>query len=143
MMEAMSFGFDLQMYMTITEVEHVNQYHLLELASKDSICGITTVEQGRLPHEFFPDMCLKEILFEVQTMVKKRYPDYQLAADHISHYRDMKLVTFAVDQNMHALVVSFPVFMKHYRKPPLAVFEIETVPVPMPDRKPKATAIPK
>ena len=34
-MEAMSFGFDLQMYMTLTQGKHCNQYHLLELASKD------------------------------------------------------------------------------------------------------------
>ena len=73
-------------------------------------------------------------------MVKKRCPDYQLAADHISHYRDMKLVTFVVDRDMHALVVSFPVFVKDYRKPPLAMFEIEMVPVPIPDRNPRANS---
>ena len=31
-------------------------------------------------------------------MVKKQYPDYELAATHIFHYHDMKVVTFAVDQ---------------------------------------------
>ena len=34
-METMSFGFDLQMYMALMEEEHVNQYYFLELASKD------------------------------------------------------------------------------------------------------------
>ena len=42
-MVAMYFGFVLQMCMTPTEVKHVNQYHLLELASKDLLCGITTL----------------------------------------------------------------------------------------------------
>ena len=70
-MEALSNGFDQQMYIALTEEEHVNQYHLLELASKDLLHGITTLGQGRMPHELFPDMCLKEILCEVQTMVKK------------------------------------------------------------------------
>ena len=74
-------------------------------------------------------------------MVKRRYPDYQLAADHISHYRDM--VTFVVDRDMHALVVSFPVFVKDYRKLPLAMFEIEMVPVPIPDRNPRANSCTK
>ena len=58
-------------------------------------------------------------------MVKKHYPDYELAADHLSHYRDMKLVTFAVDQEAHSLIVAFPAFIKDYRKPPLSMFEIE------------------
>ena len=47
-------------------------------------------------------------------MIKKRYPDYQLAADHISHYPYMKLVTFAVDREIPTLVVSFPVFAEDY-----------------------------
>ena len=36
----------------------------------------------------------------------------------------MKLVTFAVDQEAHALIVAFPVFIKDYRKPSLSMFEI-------------------
>ena len=59
------------------------------------------------------------MLREVENMVKKHYPDYELAADHLSHYRDMKLVTFAVDQKAHSLIVAFPAFIKEYRKPPL------------------------
>ena len=35
---------------------------------------------------------------------------------------------------MHALAVSFPVFVKDYWKSSLAMFEIETVPVPIPDK---------
>ena len=36
-------------------------------------------------------------------MVKKQDPDYELAATHISHYCDMKMVTFVVDQQTHTL----------------------------------------
>ena len=50
----------------------------------------------------------------------------------------MKLVTFAVDQEAHALIVAFPVFIKDYRKPSLSMFEIETVPVPIPDKNKNA-----
>ena len=71
-------------------------------------------------------------------MVKKGHPNYALAAEHISHYRDMKLVTFAVDQQTHSLIVTFPVFIQDYRRPPLSLFEIETVPVPIPDENTKA-----
>ena len=109
MLDAMSFNFYLQLYSTLTEEEHVNQYSLLETASKDLLRGIATMGQGRLPQESFPDQRLKALLKEAQMMVKKQYPDYILAMDHISHYRDMKLVTFAVDRVMHSLTVSFPV----------------------------------
>ena len=73
-------------------------------------------------------------------MVQKGHPNYALAAEHISHYRDMKLVTFAVDQQTHSLIVTFPVFIQDYRRPPLALFEIETVsvPIPIPDENEKA-----
>ena len=67
-------------------------------------------------------------------MVKKQYPDYELAATHISHYRDTKMVTFAVDQQTHSLIVVFPAFIKDYKQPPLALFEIESVPILNKDR---------
>ena len=102
------------------------------------IRGITVLSQGRLPQEFFSDSRLKQILHEVQNMVKKGHPNYALAAEHISHYRDMKLVTFAVDQQTHSLIVTFPVFIQDYRRPPLSLFEIEMVPVPIPDENTKA-----
>ena len=62
--KAVCFGFDLQMYMTLTEEEHINQYNLLGLASKDLLHGIT-LGQGGLPNELFPDRHLKEKLCEV------------------------------------------------------------------------------
>ena len=34
-LEVISFGFDIQMHMTLTDEKQVNQYHLLVLASKD------------------------------------------------------------------------------------------------------------
>ena len=67
-----------------------------------------------------------------------RYPDYELAANHISHYRDMELVTISVDRITHSLVVTFPVFIKNFKQSPLSLFQIETVPVPIPDRNRQA-----
>ena len=73
-------------------------------------------------------------------MVKRNYPDYVLAATHISHYRDMKMVTFAVDQQTHSLIVTFPAFVKNYKQPPLSLYEVETVPVPTLDKDVKANS---
>ena len=112
MLVAMSFNFDLQLYLTLTEEEHVNHYSLLEAASKDLLRGIATLGQDRLPQELFPNQKLKAIFKEVQMMVKKQYQDYILAADHISHYRGMQLATFAVDRVAHPIIVSFSVFIK-------------------------------
>ena len=138
LVESMKFGFDLQFYMKVSDDEHVKQLQVLECTSKEVIRGITVLSQGRLPQEFFSDSRLKGILSEVQKMVQKGHPNYTLAAEHISHYRDMKLVTFAVDQQTHSLIVTFPVFIQDFRRPPLSLFEIETVPVPIPDENAKA-----
>ena len=138
LVESMKFGFDLQMYMKVSDEEHVKQLQVLEHSSKDMIKGIMVLSQGRLPQEFFSDSGLMEILSEVQQMVQKGHPNYALAVEHISHYRDIKLVTFAVDQQTHSLIVTFPVFIQDYRRPPLSLFEIETVPVPIPDENEKA-----
>ena len=140
MLDAMSFNFDLQLYLIFTEEEHVNQYGLLETASKDLPRGIATLGSGRLPKELFPDKRLKAILKEVQTIVKKQYHDYILALYHISHYRDIKLITFTVDRVAYSLIVSFPVFIKDYHQLSLAIYEIEYVPLPIPDKDTKANS---
>ena len=80
--------------------------------------------QGRLPRALISDNQLREILGKVDAMVKRSYPDYVLAATHISHYRDMKMVTFAVDQQAHSLIVTFPAFTKNYKQPPLSLYEV-------------------
>ena len=81
---------------------------------------------------------LREILGKVDAMVKRNYPDYVLAAKHISHYRDMKMVIFSVDQQAHSLILTFPAFIKNYKQPPLSLYEVETVPVPIIDKNAKA-----
>ena len=70
MLDTMLFNFDVQLYLTLTEEEHVNQYSLLEAASKDLLGGIATLGQGRLPQELVPNQRLKAILKEVQAIVK-------------------------------------------------------------------------
>ncbi len=48
------------------------------------------------------------------------------------------MVTFAVDQITHSLVVSFPIFVKDIEVDPLSIYEIETVHVPIKDLNKKA-----
>ena len=138
--DAMSFSFDLQLFLWVMEEENVHQLQVLEWASKDVLRGISILSQGRLPQEFFSDKQLLDILKQVEKMIKQDQQHYALAVEHISHYRDMKLVTFAVDQMTHSLIVAFPVFVQDYRRPLLSLYEIESVPVPIPDENKRANS---
>ena len=126
------------MYMKNVREEHVVSYREAVKAARDLLNGIAIVTQGRLPRALISDNQLREILGKVDAMVKRNYPDYVLAAKHISHYRDMKMVTFSVDQQAHSLILTFPAFIKNYKQPPLSLYEVETVPVPIIDKNVKA-----
>ena len=139
-MSAMKYSFDLQMFLRNAKEEHVESYKDAVKAARDFLDGVAILAQGRLPRALFSDNMIREILNEVETMVKKDYPDYVLAATHISHYRDMKLVTFAVDQETHSLIVTFPAFVKSFKQPPLSLYEVETVPVPIVDKNVQANS---
>ena len=63
--DAISFNFDLHLYMKLVEEEHVNQYALLEKASHDLLKGIATLGQGKLPRELVSNTRLQSMLKEV------------------------------------------------------------------------------
>ena len=136
--DALDYSVELQLFLAMAQEEHVTKYKEVFKAGKELLDAIAILSQRRLPRSLFPDQRIEGILAQVDKMVRLRYPDYELAANHISHYRDMELVTFSVDRIAHSLVVTFPVFIKDFRQPPLSLFEIETVPVPIPDRKRQA-----
>ena len=137
-MNAVNYNFEVMMYLKNVREEHVVTYREAVKATRDLLDGIAIVTQGRLPRALISDNQLREILGKVDAMVKRNYPDYVLAAKHISHYRDMKMVTFAVDQQAHSLIFTFPAFIKNYKQPPLSLYEVETVPVPIIDKNVKA-----
>ena len=136
--DALDYSVELQLFLAMAQEEHVTKYKGVFKAGKELLDAIAILSQRRLPRSLFPDQRIEGILAQVDKMVRLRYPDYELAANHISHYRDMELVTFSVDRITHSLVVTFPVFIKDYKQPPLSLFEIETVPVPIPDRNKQA-----
>ena len=53
LMNAMTFSFDLQMYLRLTEEEHVNQYEQLTQASKDLLKGIATLSKASSHKNYF------------------------------------------------------------------------------------------
>ena len=135
--DALDYSVELQLFLAMAQEEHVTKYKEVLKAGKELLDAIAILSQRRLPRSLFPDQRIEGILAQVK-MVRLRYPDYELAANHISHYRDMELVTFSIDRITHSLVVTFPVFIKDYKQPPFSLFEIETVPVPIPDRNKQA-----
>ena len=137
-MNAVNYNFEVMMYLKNVREEHVVSYREAVKAARDLLNGIAIVTQGRLPRALISDNQLREILGKVDAMMKRNYPDYVLAAKHISHYRDMKMVTFSVDQQAHSLILTFPAFIKNYKQPPLSLYEVETVPVPIIDKNVKA-----
>ena len=133
-MAAVNYNFELQLFMEQAQEVHVAQFRQMKQASKDLLDSIAILNQQRLPRRLFSDDHLIHILSKVEIIVKKQYPDYELAVTHISHYCDMKMVTFVVDQQTHSLIVVYPAFIKDYKQPPLALFEIESVLVPIRDK---------
>ena len=136
-MDTVNYNFDTMMYLDNAREEHVVTYREAVRAARDFLDGIAIVTQGGLPRALISDNQLREILGKVDAMVKRNYSDYVLAATHISYYRDMKMVTFAVDQQTHSLIVTFPAFIKNYKQPPLSLYEVESVPVPILDKNVK------
>ena len=136
--DALDYSVELQLFLELAKEEHVTKYKEVDKAGRELLDAIAILSQRRLPRSLFPDQRLKGILTEVDKTVKKNYPYYELAANHISHYRDMELVTFSVDRVTHSLIVTFPVFIKDFKQPTLSLFEIETVPVPIPDKNKQA-----
>ena len=106
-MDAVNYNFEVMMHMKNVREEHVVTYREAVKATRDFLDGIAIVTQGRLPRALISDNQLRENLGKVDAMVKRNYPDYVLAVKHISHYRDMKMVAFAVDQQAHSLIVIF------------------------------------
>ena len=139
-MDAVNYNFDTMMCLDNARKEHVVSYREAVKAARNFLDGIAIVTQSRLPRALISDNQLREILGKVDAMVKRNYPDYVLGAIHISHYRDMKMLTFAIDQQNHSLIVTFLAFIKNYKQPPLSLYEVETVPVPILDKNVKANS---
>ena len=136
--DALDYSVEMQLFLELAKEEHVTKYKEVDKAGRELLDTIAVLSQRRLSRSLFPDQRLKGMLTEVDKMVKKNYPDYELVAYHISHYRGVELVTFSVDRVTHSLIVTFPVFIKDFKQPPLSLFEIGTVPVPIPDKNRQA-----
>ena len=95
--------------------------------------GLTKLCRGLLPEEIFSYSMMSDIVTTAIKAIQRDHPEYTLALTSISHYYDMKLVTFHVDPQDHSLIISFPILLKEYNQNFLSLYEIETVHVPVED----------
>ena len=101
--------------------KHVTKYKEVDKAGRELLDAIAILSQRRLLRSLFPYQRLKGILTEVDKMVKKNYPDYELAANHTSYYTDMELVTFSVD-SYSLFDHDFPSVYKRFQTATLVTF---------------------
>ena len=112
-------------------------YDLLIERIQKLVKGIATLSKGYLPPELFPPSFLKNITDRVAMELHNDHRSYRLAFNHDTAYYDMPLATFSLDSSAN-IIVTFPIFIVPLRHEPLSLFEIETVPVPIPDLDPQA-----
>ena len=130
---AMMFGFELQLYLQMIAERQTNIYTPLLKELDALIKAISVLSKGRLPVEIYNPDRLDQILKEVKAMLQKDHENFKLALPHLTHYYDMKLVTFGIQKDENALVVSFPIFIQKENHKTMTLYEIETVPVPIVD----------
>ena len=100
--------------------------------------AIRVLLKGYLPIALLPPSKLEKNLNEVRIAITKSNKDYDLVLTRLYLYYDMKLVTFGID-NKRNLTVQFPVFVQSYTQKRLIMYQIETVPVPILDKRNRLT----
>ena len=83
---------------------------------------------------------LQEVLDSVKETLIKTNPDYDIVIKRLHLYYDMKLVTFGIDKKRN-LIIQFLIFVQPCTQQPLILYQKETVPVPIVDKKPKQIPI--
>ena len=107
---------------------------------RDFLRGVATLSEGRLSPDIISHSTLNSIVNDVKQMLAHSYPDYTVALDRLNNYYDMKLATFMVRPGKKEVLVSFPVFVKPKTVQSLALYEIETTYVPIPDLNQEANS---
>ena len=127
------FSYQVQLYIQMIAERHSALYEPLVYEARQLLKAIAKLSKGYLPPEIFGPHKLSEILAQVETAISRSHPGFKLALPHLTHYYDMKLVTFGLDPGDNSLVITFPVFIVDHHRHPMTLYEIETVPVPIVD----------
>ena len=77
---------------------------------------------------------LQEILDLVKEVLIKTNPEYDIVIKRLHVYYDMKLGTFGIDRKRN-LIIQCPIFVQPYTQQPIILYQLETVPVLIADKK--------
>ena len=121
------------LYLRELQMKYVNVYKDLIKKINIYIGAICILSTGYLPISLIPPSQLNDMITYVKKLVTKTDPEYYLVIKRLHLCYDMKLVTFGVDNNSD-FIMQFLIFMQHYSKLPLTLYQIEVVPVPVIDQ---------
>ena len=125
------YTFNSLLFLRIVQDKYISLYKELVTQLRSYISAIRMLAKGYLPTTLITPSKLQEILKEVTKSLQQTNPDYALVLNRLHLYYDMQLVTFGIDREMN-LVIQFPVFIQPYIQKPLTLYQLETVPVPVP-----------
>ena len=107
---------------------------------KDMVEGVATLAQGRLSPKILDHSTLNGMIETVKHTLRVNKSAHVVALDRVNKYYDMKLATFMADAANHELTIIFPVLIKPKNLAPMALYEIETVHVPIKDENEQANS---
>ena len=122
------------LYLRIIQDKYVAFYRELITQLHTYVSAIRVLVKGYLPNTLIKPAKLQEILTEVKKTIQITNPDYDLVLNRLHLYYDMPLITFSIDKDMN-LIIQFPVFVQPYNQKSLVLYQLETVPVPVLDKK--------
>ena len=130
------YATEIALYVYTLGVKYNDMYVHLIRELQDLLIGFSKLSRNFIPPELISPTMLENFTRVVIDDIKDTHPEYRLALDHISWYYDLKLASFGVDDSTGDVLMSFPILIKPEHATPYSLYQIETVPFPVPDQDP-------
>ena len=120
------------LFLTTTRERNVKIYERFINQLRENLQAIRILSKSYLPISLSPTLKLNTILEKVKEALQINNRDYDLVIKRLYLYYDMKLVTFAINDQSN-LIIEFLVFVHPHTQQHLILYQIETVSVPIVD----------
>ena len=124
--------------MTISEL-NLSIYEVLIHKLELLIEVFDILRTGHLPKTLISPTQLMHMLDKSRQPYRKQIQTIPCYFLNLYYYYDMKAVSFGYDKDLN-LVLQFPAFIESYTQKPLALYQVETVPVPFKDNNTEANS---
>ena len=122
------------LYQRTIKETYIEVYNEFILQPHTYVKAVRILGKGYLPISLITPLKLKEILKSVKGTLTETNPDYNIIIKRLHLYYDMKLVALRIDRNRN-LIIQFLIFMQLYTQQLLILYQLETGPVPIVDKK--------